>query len=114
MSAPTAANLARLCELAELCAVVSSAQICEAFCYYSGHVEVVTIRAYHVGCSCTEGVSAEFMRSAYMDDRHAGIGDCRRMDELLAEFRAFLARIYGFSLVGHNGPAMVPALNLEA
>jgi len=110
MSAPTAANLARLCELAELCAVVSSAQIAEAFLYYHGHIDEVAVRIYHVGCSCTEGIKAEFSRTAYMSDRLAGCGETRRMDELLAELRAFLADRYSFSLVR----AAAPALNLEA
>jgi hypothetical protein len=113
MSAPTAANLARLCELAELCAVVSSAQVCEAHMDIAGHVENVSIRVNPVGCSGVEGTT-EFSRTAYFDDKCAGIGQVVRMGELLAEFRAFLAQTYGFSLVRHNGPAFVPPLNLEA
>lgn len=94
----TASNYARLAELAELCAVVSSAQVCEAHMYYSGHVDEVTVSVHHVGCSCG-GSDAEFRQMAYMDDRYSGIGCTVRMDELLANLRAFLADRYQFSLV---------------
>ena len=100
MSTPTASNYARLAELAELCAVVSAAQICEAFVHYSGHVDNVRVYVNHVGCSCAEGNQPEFSQDAYMDnDELAGIGGTVRMDELLANLRAFLAETYGFSLV---------------